>query len=804
MEELGNINARLKNINEEYAKVCENDRKDSTNAEENFKAYLKRKRGNIQEREMSMLKEVQDGVDKLSDQKIRKQLTTFIKDYAAVMQTIQSHPKDPLNMLEEVSSWLAGDHLSLRGLKTTHITLAEKAEEDMRWKTPEPQTKGSREDLTFDVQFEGMEWQELTTYLLNFAKENFAEVPEIARHITENVTETINVIKKIEQEMERMKTEITNKSTLIEKLQKSKSASEDGEAKGPSPSDLQLKKGSKNFAQPMKKGWSDVEERKAEPGTLATISLGGFSRDSIVPDEESTTKMEPAELQKLLRAHIGISINHIKTVSRELMRLRKAARRDIETIKSKEMDVHEVEQKLRELMGVVNPSSSQLPEVKKTDDAILLRSRAPGTHTCNYCECHKKTTKTTVVARADSTTNMEEVSKHCSRYLQMLGETEQVFQRAFHRLEDIMRELQLCQSNTMWKEGTLSELSMLNPANDNEILEQVSNAQDIPETTQDLIQHANNCFKLLRIFYKDLEFLIQLSGRCVAEVAEQEKPSRLAKDEILSSLQKGDSVKTKIDVMADALGSILKEVDKNAENQASQSKEEEKARKEALEAMREARSWLEKASQRAPFLQIKARGPEANDVICLKSLTTTNVIAPDVTRKDSHERGMRVDLAGDQDGERGEMSKGERLLVTRSPREGKNSTGKEQVFHDSVIHVPESCPSPTKDRIRRLSTIGVKEQKEKPTNGKEADGPKQTASKSRQSTNFVSSSAATSFMTTPESQVKGNREQSEVSESKAMPVDEGTAEAEVRQKDGKEEGNVDIKAEVKGQIGVLR
>ncbi|XP_025079400.1 uncharacterized protein LOC112555281 isoform X3 [Pomacea canaliculata] len=545
-----------------------------------------------------------------------------------------------------------------------------------------------------------MEWQELTTYLLNFAKENFAEVPEIARHITENVTETINVIKKIEQEMERMKTEITNKSTLIEKLQKSKSASEDGEAKGPSPSDLQLKKGSKNFAQPMKKGWSDVEERKAEPGTLATISLGGFSvlgaeqmsgglrpystsqhvkkpgdqsrensvdipvpqRDSIVPDEESTTKMEPAELQKLLRAHIGISINHIKTVSRELMRLRKAARRDIETIKSKEMDVHEVEQKLRELMGVVNPSSSQLPEVKKTDDAILLRSRAPGTHTCNYCECHKKTTKTTVVARADSTTNMEEVSKHCSRYLQMLGETEQVFQRAFHRLEDIMRELQLCQSNTMWKEGTLSELSMLNPANDNEILEQVSNAQDIPETTQDLIQHANNCFKLLRIFYKDLEFLIQLSGRCVAEVAEQderlreqntllgcvkdlfdrkgldfarlkfsenqlqtmdmlaglvcpycycpnedrlsddstkEKPSRLAKDEILSSLQKGDSVKTKIDVMADALGSILKEVDKNAENQASQSKEEEKARKEALEAMREARSWLEKASQRA-------------------------------------------------------------------------------------------------------------------------------------------------------------------------------------------------------------
>lgn len=33
-------------------------------------------------------------------------------------------------------------------------------------------------------------------------------------------------------------------------------------------------------------------------------------------------------------------------------------------------------------------------------DAILLRSRAPGTHTCNYCECHKKTTKTTVVARA--------------------------------------------------------------------------------------------------------------------------------------------------------------------------------------------------------------------------------------------------------------------------------------------------------------------------------------------------------------------------------------------------------------------
>lgn len=33
------------------------------------------------------------------------------------------------------------------------------------------------EDLTFDVQFEGMEWQELTTYLLNFAKENFAEVP---------------------------------------------------------------------------------------------------------------------------------------------------------------------------------------------------------------------------------------------------------------------------------------------------------------------------------------------------------------------------------------------------------------------------------------------------------------------------------------------------------------------------------------------------------------------------------------------------------------------------------------------------
>ncbi|XP_025079399.1 uncharacterized protein LOC112555281 isoform X2 [Pomacea canaliculata] len=712
-----------------------------------------------------------------------------------------------------------------------------------------------------------MEWQELTTYLLNFAKENFAEVPEIARHITENVTETINVIKKIEQEMERMKTEITNKSTLIEKLQKSKSASEDGEAKGPSPSDLQLKKGSKNFAQPMKKGWSDVEERKAEPGTLATISLGGFSRDSIVPDEESTTKMEPAELQKLLRAHIGISINHIKTVSRELMRLRKAARRDIETIKSKEMDVHEVEQKLRELMGVVNPSSSQLPEVKKTDDAILLRSRAPGTHTCNYCECHKKTTKTTVVARADSTTNMEEVSKHCSRYLQMLGETEQVFQRAFHRLEDIMRELQLCQSNTMWKEGTLSELSMLNPANDNEILEQVSNAQDIPETTQDLIQHANNCFKLLRIFYKDLEFLIQLSGRCVAEVAEQderlreqntllgcvkdlfdrkgldfarlkfsenqlqtmdmlaglvcpycycpnedrlsddstkEKPSRLAKDEILSSLQKGDSVKTKIDVMADALGSILKEVDKNAENQASQSKEEEKARKEALEAMREARSWLEKASQRAPFLQIKARGPEANDVICLKSLTTTNVIAPDVTRKDSHERGMRVDLAGDQDGERGEMSKGERLLVTRSPREGKNSTGKEQVFHDSVIHVPESCPSPTKDRIRRLSTIGVKEQKEKPTNGKEADGPKQTASKSRQSTNFVSSSAATSFMTTPESQVKGNREQSEVSESKAMPVDEGTAEAEVRQKDGKEEGNVDIKAEVKGQIGVLR
>lgn len=101
------------------------------------------------------------------------------------------------------------------------------------------------------------------------------------------------------------------------------------------------------------------------------------------------------------------------------MRLRKAARRDIETIKSKvrdtdshtdtnngidtegwphththkhknlyylavhsessviigfenivrwqEMDVHEVEQKLRELMGVVNPSSSQLPEVKKTE-----------------------------------------------------------------------------------------------------------------------------------------------------------------------------------------------------------------------------------------------------------------------------------------------------------------------------------------------------------------------------------------------------------------------------------------------------
>lgn len=134
---------------------------------------------------------------------------------------------------------------------------------------------------------------------------------------------------------------------------------------------------------------------------------------------------------------------------------------------------------------------------------------------------------------------------------------------------------------------------------------------------------------------------------------------------------------------------------------------------------------------------------------------------------------------------------------------GKNSTGKEQVFHDSVIHVPESCPSPTKDRIQRLSTIGVKEQKEKPTNGKEADGPKQTASKSRQSTNFVSSSAATSFMTTPESQVKGNREQSEVSESKAMPGDEGTAEAEVRQKDGKEEGNVDIKAEVKGKSEFL-
>lgn len=45
-----------------------------------------------------------------------------------------------------------------------------------------------------------------------------------------------------------------------------------------------------------------------------------------------------------------------------------------------------------------------------------------------------------------------------------------------------------------------------------QILEQVSNAQDIPETTQDLIQHANNCFKLLRIFYK------VWTGRCVVVV----------------------------------------------------------------------------------------------------------------------------------------------------------------------------------------------------------------------------------------------------------------------------------------------